>query len=46
VIADNIEGQRFWTRIGWEERTTLKIMSHDAGPTASSPGSGFDIIAR
>jgi N-acetylglutamate synthase len=32
VIADNVEGQQFWTRIGWEERTTLKVMSHDVGP--------------
>jgi N-acetylglutamate synthase len=31
VIADNVEGQRFWERIGWEERTTLKVMSHDVG---------------
>jgi ribosomal protein S18 acetylase RimI-like enzyme len=29
VIADNVEGQRFWRTIGWEERTTLKVMSHD-----------------
>ncbi|MGA2639292.1 MAG: GNAT family N-acetyltransferase [Spirochaetia bacterium] len=29
VIADNIEGQRFWRKIGWEERTTLKVMSRD-----------------
>jgi ribosomal protein S18 acetylase RimI-like enzyme len=29
VIADNVEGQRFWRSIGWEERTTLKVMSRD-----------------
>ena len=29
VLADNIEGQRFWRKIGWEERTTLKVMSRD-----------------
>ncbi len=29
VLADNAEGQRFWAKIGWEERTTLKVMSHD-----------------
>src|SRR5271157_2498358 len=27
VLADNVEGQRFWRTIGWEERTTLKVMS-------------------
>ncbi len=32
VIASNEEGKRFWTRIGWEERTTLVVMSHDVGP--------------
>jgi len=32
VISDNVEGQRFWKRTGWEERTTLKVMSHDVGP--------------
>lgn len=29
VAADNEEGKRFWRRIGWEERTTLVVMSHD-----------------
>ena len=29
VLADNAEGQRFWRSIGWEERTTLKVMSRD-----------------
>ncbi len=29
VIADNAEGKRFWQRIGWEERTSLVIMSKD-----------------
>lgn len=32
VIADNVEGKRFWQRTGWEERTTLLIMSHDVRP--------------
>lgn len=32
VIADNEEGKRFWLRTGWEERTTLIIMSHDVRP--------------
>jgi ribosomal protein S18 acetylase RimI-like enzyme len=27
VLTDNVEGQRFWQRIGWEERTTLLVMS-------------------
>ena len=34
VIADNIEGKRFWQRTGWEERTSLIIMSHDVHPPA------------
>jgi hypothetical protein len=29
VLLDNVEGRRFWQRIGWEERTTLLVMSHD-----------------
>lgn len=32
VIAGNEEGKRFWLRTGWEERTTLIIMSHDVRP--------------
>ncbi len=31
VLAGNEEGKRFWRRIGWEERTTLVVMSHDVG---------------
>jgi len=34
VIADNAEGKRFWRSIGWEERTTLLIMSKDVRPPA------------
>jgi N-acetylglutamate synthase len=29
VLAENAEGRKFWKRIGWEERTTLVVMSHD-----------------
>ena len=29
VMQDNNEGKAFWQRIGWEERTTLLVMSHD-----------------
>jgi N-acetylglutamate synthase len=29
VMADNEEGRRFWRRIGWEERTTILVMSRD-----------------
>ena len=29
VMQDNAEGRKFWQRIGWEERTTLRVMSHD-----------------
>jgi ribosomal protein S18 acetylase RimI-like enzyme len=29
VVAANEEGKRFWRRIGWEERTTLVVMSSD-----------------
>ncbi len=38
VIADNEEGKRFWRRVGWEERTSLVIMSHDVGPAPTSRG--------
>jgi ribosomal protein S18 acetylase RimI-like enzyme len=31
VLAENHAGRRFWQRIGWEERTTLVVMSHDVG---------------
>ncbi|MGA2481208.1 MAG: GNAT family N-acetyltransferase [Spirochaetia bacterium] len=31
VLADNLEGRRFWQRIGWQERTTLVVMSQDVG---------------
>ena len=34
VIADNVEGRRFWERTGWEERTSLLIMSKDVRPPA------------
>lgn len=34
VVADNVEGKRFWERIGWEERTSLLIMSKDVHPSA------------
>ena len=39
VIADNVAGQRFWRSIGWEERTTLKVMSRDVPnpPGTSAP---------
>lgn len=29
VARDNHEGKRFWEKLGWEERTTLFVMSHD-----------------
>jgi N-acetylglutamate synthase len=31
VLADNTEGRRFWQSIGWQERTTLVVMSQDVG---------------
>jgi N-acetylglutamate synthase len=38
VLNENAEGRRFWKRIGWEERTTLTVMSHDVGsPSTSAP---------
>jgi ribosomal protein S18 acetylase RimI-like enzyme len=36
VAAENAEGKAFWKRIGWEERTTLVVMSHDV-PSAGGP---------
>lgn len=32
VIAGNREGQRFWKKIGWQERATLMVMSRDIAP--------------
>ncbi len=32
VLAANEEGKRFWSRLGWEERTTLVVMSSDVPP--------------
>jgi ribosomal protein S18 acetylase RimI-like enzyme len=32
VLAANADGQRFWRGIGWEERTSLKVMSRDVPP--------------
>lgn len=29
VAADNAEGRHFWRKIGWEERTTILVMSRD-----------------
>ncbi|MGD0726717.1 MAG: GNAT family N-acetyltransferase [Spirochaetia bacterium] len=29
VLAKNRAGRRFWRRIGWQERTTLLVMSQD-----------------
>jgi len=29
VAADNVEGKHFWRKIGWEERTTILVMSRD-----------------
>ncbi len=39
VVSDNEDGKRFWSKVGWEERTTLVIMSHDvgSGPAGSGP---------
>jgi ribosomal protein S18 acetylase RimI-like enzyme len=34
VIAGNLEGKRFWESTGWEERTSLIIMSRDVRPPA------------
>lgn len=29
VFSKNIDGQKFWRKIGWEERMDLKVMSKD-----------------
>jgi ribosomal protein S18 acetylase RimI-like enzyme len=36
VLSDNVQGQRFWKSTGWEERTTLKVMSRDVPPSTSA----------
>jgi len=40
VAADNAEGKQFWQRIGWEERTTILVMSHDVAAFAAGSGKG------
>jgi ribosomal protein S18 acetylase RimI-like enzyme len=30
VIADNVDAQAFWTRIGWKDRSDIRVMSHTA----------------
>jgi ribosomal protein S18 acetylase RimI-like enzyme len=39
VIGANEEGKRFWRRVGWEERTTLVVMSKDVAGTAPAGAS-------
>ena len=39
VLADNEDGKRFWREVGWEERTTLVVMSHDV-PARPAPAAG------
>lgn len=31
VLRSNRQGRRFWRKIGWQERTTLLVMSQDVG---------------
>ena len=40
VAADNAEGKRFWQRVGWEERTTIFVMSHDVAASPAAGGKG------
>ncbi len=40
VVADNAEGKKFWRKIGWEERTTITVMSHDVVPGTGAQGRG------
>lgn len=40
VTADNTEGKRFWQRMGWEERTTIHVMSHDVAASPAGSGKG------
>jgi len=28
VLSDNVEAQAFWTRIGWKERSEIRLMSY------------------
>ena len=30
VLADNVDAQAFWTRIGWKDRPEIRLMSHVA----------------
>jgi ribosomal protein S18 acetylase RimI-like enzyme len=30
VLADNLDAQAFWTRIGWKDRSEIRLMSYTA----------------
>jgi ribosomal protein S18 acetylase RimI-like enzyme len=36
VLADNVDAQAFWTKIGWKERPEIKLMSHTASGVATA----------
>ena len=36
VLADNVDAQAFWTRIGWKERSEIRLMSHTASGTSNA----------
>ena len=41
VVAGNEAGKRFWARTGWQERTTLVLMSKDIRRPGAGPGAGI-----
>jgi N-acetylglutamate synthase len=30
IVTDNVAARTFWSRLGWAERTDLRLMSHTA----------------
>jgi len=36
VVSDNHDATAFWTRIGWVERTDIRLMSHTSSGVATA----------
>ena len=37
LYTDNAAGRTFWQRLGWRERTDLKVFAQDISPPTTSP---------
>jgi ribosomal protein S18 acetylase RimI-like enzyme len=36
VLVENVDAQAFWTRIGWKDRSEIRLMSHTASGSANA----------